>query len=137
MIQIDHIGIAVDDINKIKDIFNKILGINFRAQEDISGSSVKVLFSEETPSIELIQATSDKSPIYPILDHPIKSFIKKKGVGLHHISFKVDNIEQAIKELKLKGINVLNDNILEGYQNKKVIFIDPNQTEGILIELNE
>ena len=99
-IRLHHIAIAVKDLHRARFMFENIFGVDFSLAENIESQKVKVAFTEsEDAKIELIQATDTRSPIFPLMDHPILSFIKKNGEGLHHICFQVENLEDIIAGL--------------------------------------
>jgi methylmalonyl-CoA/ethylmalonyl-CoA epimerase len=137
-IRLHHIGIAVKALSETRSVLEKIPGINFLEEEEVDSQKVKVAYADmEAGSIELIQATDKHSPLFPIMDHPILSFIKKHDEGLHHICFQVDSLEKALSGLKDSGIRTLGEGIMEGSSGEPVIFLDPNDCKGLLIELRE
>ena len=135
--KLHHIGIAVKELEPVLKMFNEKLGLKFDGVENVDSQKVRVSFTEQYPAVELVQATQEKSARFPILPHPISSFIKNKGEGLHHICFSVKNIEEAFKDFTSKGIKILGNEIEVGSKDKRVFFIDPNETAGILIEIKE
>jgi methylmalonyl-CoA/ethylmalonyl-CoA epimerase len=135
--KLHHIGIAVKEIGPIARIFEDKLGLSFENKEEVENQHVRVSFSKEQPSVELVEASNDKSPYFPMLPHPIKAFISKKGEGLHHICFSVKNLDDAFKEFSDSKVKILGNTIQTGSKGKRIFFIDPVETAGILIEIKE
>ena len=128
MKKIEHIRIAVENIEKANSPFTKLLGTSNYKIEIVESEGVKTSFFKVGESkIELLEATNDESPI--------SKFIKKKGQGIHHLAFHVDDIEVEMIRLKNEGFILINDNYKDGADNKKVCFLHPKSTEGVLIEL--
>lgn len=128
MNKIEHIGIAVKDINESNALFAKLFGAPAYKMEDVASEGVTTSFFVNGPNkIELLQATS--------ADSPIAKFIDKKGEGIHHIAFDVDDIVSEIARLKAEGFTVLNEVPKKGADNKLVAFLHPKSTNGVLIEL--
>lgn len=128
MQKIEHIGIAVKDIEKSNTLFASLFGEKHYKIEDVISEGVKTSFFQVgTNKIELLEATSAESPI--------AKFIEKKGEGIHHIAFAVDDIKSEIQRLKKEGFTVLNENPKKGADNKLVAFLHPKSTNGVLVEL--
>ncbi len=128
MRKIEHIGIAVKDIEASNLLFEKLLGTPSYKTEEIASEGVKTSFFKNGPNkIELLEATTP--------DSPIAKFLEKKGEGIHHIAFDVEDIEAEIKRLKNEGFTVLNEIPKKGADNKLVAFLHPKGTNGVLIEL--
>lgn len=128
MNKIEHIGIAVKDISASNELFSKLFGEPHYKVEEVKSEGVKTSFFKiGNNKIELLEATK--------ADSPIAKFIEKKGEGIHHIAFDVDNIEEEIKRLKNEGFVVLNEQPKKGADNKLVAFLHPKTTNGVLIEL--
>lgn len=128
MKKIDHIGIAVKDMTVSNALFEKLLGVSPYKQEEVESEGVLTsFFKSDTSKIELLAATSE--------DSVIAQFIAKKGEGIHHIAFEVDNIEEEIQRLKKEGFTILNEIPKKGADNKLVVFLHPKSTNGVLIEL--
>ena len=128
MNKIEHIGIAVKDLEKSNQLFASLFGEQHYKIEEVLSEGVKTSFFKSGPNkIELLEATNPESPI--------AKFIDKKGEGIHHIAFAVDDIEAEIKRLKKEGFIVLNDIPKKGADNKLVAFLHPKSTNGVLIEL--
>lgn len=128
MNKVEHIGIAVNNMEESKWLFSRILNINAYKTENVPSEGVSTSFFRIGESkIELLEATTD--------DSPIRTFIKKKGEGIHHIAFEVADIESEMKRLKKEGFVLLNENPKRGADNKLVCFIHPKSANGVLIEL--
>lgn len=128
MEKIEHIGIAVKDLEASNKLFASLLGIPHYKIEEVASEGVKTSFFKTGPNkIELLEATNS--------DSPIAKFIEKKGEGIHHIAFLVQDIHAEIARLKSEGFVVLNDSPKNGADNKLVVFLHPKTTNGVLIEL--
>ena len=128
MNKIEHIGIAVKSLENSNDLFEKLFGEPHYKIEDVESEGVKTAFFKiGNNKIELLEATNENSPI--------AKFIEKKGEGIHHIAFDVDDIKKEIKRLKKEGFMVLNEKPKKGADNKLVAFLHPKSTNGVLIEL--
>ncbi|WP_144896954.1 methylmalonyl-CoA epimerase [Lutibacter sp. Hel_I_33_5] len=128
MKKIEHIGIAVKDLEKSNQLFASLFGKPHYKIEEVLSEGVKTSFFKNGPNkIELLEATNPNSPI--------AKFIEKKGEGIHHIAFTVTDIKKEIKRLKKEGFTVLNDTPKKGADNKLVTFLHPKSTNGVLIEL--
>jgi lactoylglutathione lyase/methylmalonyl-CoA/ethylmalonyl-CoA epimerase len=128
--KIDHIGIAVENLDESLDFYQNLLGLSLTGVEEISDQKVSTAFIRlMDTNIELLTPTDDESPIRKLLD--------KKGKGIHHIALEVDNIETALDELKKKGVDLIDDKPRIGAHNKKIAFIHPRSAGGVLLELCE
>ncbi len=128
MKKIEHIGIAVSDIKKSNELFSKLLGIDAYKSEAVESEGVNTLFFKTGESkIELLEATNPESPI--------AKFISKKGEGIHHIAFEVDDIRAEMKRLQAEGFILLNEEPKRGADNKLVCFLHPKSSNGVLVEL--
>ncbi|AXT21204.1 methylmalonyl-CoA epimerase [Flavobacteriaceae bacterium AU392] len=128
MDKIEHIGIAVKNINESNTLFEKLFGEPHYKIEDVESEGVKTSFFQVGPNkIELLEATNE--------DSPIAKFMAKKGEGVHHIAFAVKDINAEIARLKKEGFIVLNETPKKGADNKLVAFLHPKTTNGVLIEL--
>jgi len=128
MKKIEHIGIAVNDLETSNKVFAMLFGKEHYKMEIVESEGVITSFFKSGPNkIELLQATGENSPI--------AKFIEKKGEGIHHIAFAVDDIETEIKRLKNEGFTILNETPKKGADNKLVAFLHPKSTNGVLIEL--
>ncbi len=128
MKKIEHIGIAVNTLEQATIIYEKLFGVPAYKLEEVVSEGVKTAFFKSGPNkIELLEATNPESPI--------AKFIAKKGEGIHHIAFEVDDIIQEIFRLKKEGFVILNEIPKKGADNKLVAFLHPKGTNGVLIEL--
>src|ERR1700728_4177129 len=128
MNKIEHIGIAVSDFNAACSLYEKLLNTRVYKIENVESENVKTAFLQSGPNkIELLEALSD--------DSPIAKFIAKKGEGIHHIAFDVDDIKAEMARLKSEGFVLLNDEPKLGADNKLVCFVHPKSAGGVLVEL--
>lgn len=128
MRKIEHIGIAVKNLKESNDLFTKLFGAAPYKMEEVASEGVNTSFFMNGPNkIELLEATNE--------DSPIAKFIAKKGEGIHHIAFDVEDIVSEIERLKKEGFIVLNEVPKKGADNKLVAFLHPKSTNGVLIEL--
>ena len=126
--KIEHLGIAVKDIEAGNELYAKLTGAAPYKQEAVESENVKTSFFMMGESkIELLQATNS--------DSAIAKFIEKRGEGLHHIAYAVDNIEMEITRLKDSGFQFINETPKKGADNKLIVFLHPKSTGGILTEL--
>jgi methylmalonyl-CoA/ethylmalonyl-CoA epimerase len=128
MNNIEHIGIAVKDLESSNALFAKLFGKPHYKEEAVESEGVNTsFFKVGSNKIELLEATKP--------DSPIAKFIEKKGEGIHHIAYDVDDIEAELKRLKAEGFIILNETPKKGADNKLVAFLHPKSTNGVLIEL--
>jgi len=128
MRKIEHIGIAVKDLEVSNTLFEKLFGAPAYKSEVVESEGVTTSFFLNGPNkIEFLAATNPESPI--------AKFIEKKGEGIHHIAFDVEDIVSEIARLKKEGFVVLNEIPKKGADNKLVAFLHPKTTNGVLIEL--
>ena len=128
MRKIEHIGIAVKNLEESNDLFTKLFGAAPYKMEEVASEGVNTSFFMNGPNkIELLEATNE--------DSPIAKFIANKGEGIHHIAFDVEDIVSEIERLKGEGFIVLNEVPKKGADNKLVAFLHPKSTNGVLIEL--
>ncbi|MCL6257533.1 methylmalonyl-CoA epimerase [Aquiflexum sp. TKW24L] len=128
MRKIEHLGIAVKDLQKSNELFSKLLGRENYKEETVEGEGVKTsFFMIGGTKIELLEATRP--------DSPIAKFIDKKSEGIHHIAFDVEDIYAEMVRLKSEGFEILNEIPKEGADNKIVVFLHPRSTNGVLVEL--
>ena len=128
ILHIDHIGIAVKSIEEGRRFFSDVLGLTFEKTEVIEEQKVKTGFFPITDSeLELLESTE--------LDGPVAKFIESRGEGVQHIAFRVENIEEALKELKEKGIRLIDQEPRKGAGGARIAFIHPKETHGVLVEL--
>lgn len=128
MRKIEHIGIAVSDLQKSNELFARLLGKAHFKTETVVGEGVETSFFQvgET-KVELLQASRS--------DSPIAKYLEKKSEGVHHIAFDVEDIHAEVKRLKEAGFEILNEIPKEGADNKLVVFLHPRSTNGVLVEL--
>ncbi|MBK7525319.1 MAG: methylmalonyl-CoA epimerase [Saprospiraceae bacterium] len=128
MNKIEHIGIAVKNMDLSEQLFTKILNVKSYKREVVASESVLTSFFQAGPNkIELLHPTSEESPIQKFLD--------KKGEGIHHIAFAVDNIKEEMNRLREEGFILLNEFPKKGADGKWVCFLHPKGTNSVLIEL--
>lgn len=128
MDKIEHIGIAVKNLETSNILFEKLLGVPHYKIEEVASEGVKTSFFKSGPNkIELLEATKP--------DSPIAKYLEKKGEGVHHVAFAVEDIVSEIKRLKGEGFVVLNETPKKGADNKLVAFLHPKGTNGVLVEL--
>ena len=128
MNNIEHVGIAVKSLDKSNKIFAALLGTSHYKTEEVKSENVRTSFFKAGQNkIELLESTEPEGPI--------AKFIEKKGEGIHHIAFAVDDIVSEISRLKEEGFIILNEIPKKGADNKLVAFLHPKSTNGVLIEL--
>jgi len=128
MRRIEHIGIAVKDLEAANKTYNAVLGAEHYKTEAVESEGVSTSFFKVGESkIELLAASNP--------DSPIAKFIEKRGEGIHHIAFYVDDIQVEIERLKNEGFRLLNENPKPGADNKLVAFMHPKDANGVLVEL--
>ena len=130
VLKIDHLGIAVNSIEEAKKLFHDILGLTFEGTETVQEQKVTTAFFPVGDSeVELLESTAP--------DGPIAKYLEKRGEGIQHIAFRVDNLEEALTELKDKGIRLIDEKPRQGAGGAKIAFLHPKSTHGVLIELSE
>lgn len=128
MNKIEHIGIAVKNLEISNKLFTSLLGSAPYKMESVESEGVRTSFFKTGPNkIELLEAQSSNSPI--------SKFIEKKGEGIHHIAFEVENIEEEIVRLKKEGFTMIHETAKKGADNKLIAFLHPKSSNGVLIEL--
>lgn len=128
MQKIEHIGIAVKNLEDANKTYAALLGVPHYKVEAVESEGVATSFFKVGESkIELLEATS--------ADSPIAKFIEKRGEGIHHIAFAVDDIQKEITRLQKEGFTVLNETPKKGADNKLVAFLHPKSSNGVLVEL--
>ncbi|MDH6252325.1 methylmalonyl-CoA/ethylmalonyl-CoA epimerase [Chryseobacterium sp. H1D6B] len=126
--KLEHIGIAVKSLGISDELFEKLLGKESYKKEKVEREGVVTSFYETGESkIELLEASNPESPI--------SKFIDKKGEGIHHLAFGVENILEEVKRLKKEGFQFISEEPKEGADNKLVVFLHPKSTNGVLVEL--
>lgn len=128
MNKVEHIGIAVKDIDTANAVYAKLLGVAHYKMEEVLSEGVRTSFFKAGPNkIELLEATTP--------DSPIAKFIDKKGEGIHHLAFAVDDIKVEMARLKKEGFVLLNEEPKHGADNKLIAFVHPKSANGVLVEL--
>jgi methylmalonyl-CoA epimerase len=127
---IDHIGIAVQNLAESLTFWQSALGVELHGIEEVTEQKVKTAFLPvDDTEIELLEPTSP--------DSPVARFIEKRGEGLHHIAVRVDDIDAALAELKAKGVQLIDEAPRRGAGGTRIAFVHPKATHGILLELCE
>ena len=128
--KIEHVGIAVKDLEKSEDIFERLLGTKSYKSEDVKSEGVITsFFKVANQKIELLKASSENSPI--------SRFIDKRNEGVHHIALHVDSIEKEVERLERLGFEFISTIPKKGADNKMIVFLHPKTTNGVLVELCE
>ena len=127
---IDHIGIAVKSIEQAGKFYTDVLGLDIEDIETVAEQKVNVAFIPITDSeVELLESTEP--------DGPVAKYIEKRGEGIQHIAFRVDDINQCLAELKEKGVRLIDQTPRHGAGGAKIAFIHPKETNGVLVEICE
>ena len=127
---IDHIGIAVKNIEQAGKFYTDILGLKIEDIENVAEQKVNVAFIPITDSeVELLESTEP--------DGPVAKYIDSRGEGVQHIAFRVENIEAALEELKEKGVRLIDQKPRNGAGGARIAFIHPKETNGVLVEICE
>jgi len=127
---IEHIGIAVKNLNEAIKFYEAILGLKCYAVEEVKDQKVKTAFFKiGQTKIELLETTDSKGPI--------GKFIEKKGEGIHHIAFAAENLDQSLRELKEKQVKLIDETPRKGAEGLNIVFINPKSTFGVLTEICE
>ena len=128
ILKIDHLGIAVNSIEDGKKFWTDMLGLSFEGSETVVEQKVTTAFFPVGESeVELLESTAP--------DGPIAKYIEKKGTGIQHIAFRVANIEEALSELKAKGVQLIDQTPRIGAGGARIAFLHPKATGGVLVEL--
>ncbi len=127
---LDHVGIAVSDINEALSFYRDALGLEIERAEDVASQRVRVHFIRTgESSLELLQATAP--------DSAIAKYVAKRGPGLHHITLRVDDIHAALAQLKTRGVRLIDERPRPGAHGCLVAFIHPSSAHGVLVELSQ
>ena len=127
---LDHIGIAVAELDESLAFFRDALGLEVTAVEEVRSQRVRAHFlSTGSTALEILEATAD--------DSPIAKFIDRRGPGLHHVTLRVDDLTAAIVELQQRGVRLIDEIPRAGAEGARVAFIHPASTHGVLVELKE
>lgn len=130
ILKIDHLGIAVNNIEQAKSLWQDVLGLPFEGSETVAEQKVTTgFFPVGESEVELLESTAP--------DGPIAKYIEKRGQGIQHIAFRVDDIEAALAELKSKGVRLIDETPRIGAGGAKIAFLHPKDTQGVLVELCE
>ena len=130
VLKIDHIGIAVKSIDATGQLYNGLLGLQHAGNETVAEQKVTTaFFPVGDTEVELLESTAP--------DGPIAKYLEKKGEGVQHIAFRVENIEEALAELRSKGVQLIDEKPRRGAGGAKIAFLHPKSTFGVLIELCE
>jgi methylmalonyl-CoA/ethylmalonyl-CoA epimerase len=128
MIRLEHIGIAVKNLEESNSLFARLLGVEpYKMEEVTSEKVITSYFASGESKIELLTGTAS--------DSPISKFIEKRGEGIHHLAFEVENIHDEMQRMKAEGFQLLNDDPKEGADGKLICFLHPKSTNGVLVEL--
>lgn len=128
MKKIEHLGIAVNDLEAAEEVYTALLGVAPYKREAVESEGVTTSFFKVGKNkIELLESTSD--------DGPIAKFLEKKGEGIHHVAFAVKDIKAEMERLKTAGFRLLNDEPKHGADNKLICFVHPKSANGVLVEL--
>ncbi|MGQ9483880.1 MAG: methylmalonyl-CoA epimerase [Desulfosoma sp.] len=130
VLKVDHIGIAVKSIDEAQKLYHELLGLPDHGRETVAEQKVTTaFFPVGDTEVELLESTA--------ADGPVAKFIEKKGEGVHHIAFRVDNIEAALEELKAQGVQLIDQTPRQGAGGARIAFLHPKSTYGVLVELCE
>jgi methylmalonyl-CoA/ethylmalonyl-CoA epimerase len=130
VLKVDHIGVAVRSIEDTKQLYHGLLGLKHAGNETVAEQKVTTaFFPVGDTEVELLESTAD--------DGPIAKYLEKRGEGVQHIAFRVENLEEALEELKAKGIKLIDEKPRLGAGGAKIAFLHPKSTYGVLIELCE
>ncbi len=128
ILKIDHLGIAVNSIIEGRNFWTDVLGLPYEGSETVAEQKVTTAFFPVGESeVELLESTSP--------DGPVAKFIEKKGQGIQHVAFRVENIDEALAELKAKGVRLIDETPRIGAGGAKIAFLHPKDTSGVLVEL--
>ena len=127
---LDHIGIAVAELDESLAFFRDALGLEVTAVEEVASQRVRAYFvSAGSTALEILEATAD--------DSPIAKFVNRRGPGLHHITLRVDDLAAALAELKQRGVRLIDEAPRAGAEGSRVAFVHPSSAHGVLVELKE
>jgi len=127
---IEHIGIAVKNMDEAIKFYEEVLGLKCYAVEEVADQKVKTAFFQIGPTkIELLESTDPEGPI--------GKFIEKRGEGIHHLAYAVKGLESSLEELKSKGIKLIDEKSRKGAEGLNIAFLHPKATYGVLTELCE
>lgn len=125
---IEHVGIAVESLDGVSDIFSDVLGLDHLGEEEVKDQGVLTdIYDTGAGKLEFLKATDE--------DSPISKFISKKGASMHHVALKVDNLDAAIEYLDSKGIELIDTEPRRGAEGLSIAFLHPRSTAKVLVEL--
>jgi methylmalonyl-CoA/ethylmalonyl-CoA epimerase len=128
ILKIDHLGIAVNSIDDGKAFWSDVLGLDFEGAETVTEQKVTTAFFPVGESeVELLESTAP--------DGPVAKYIEKRGQGIQHVAFRVENIDEALAELKEKGVQLIDQQPRIGAGGARIAFLHPKATNGVLVEL--
>ena len=128
ILKIDHLGIAVNSIDEGKNFWSGVLGLDFEGAETVAAQKVTTAFFPVGESeVELLESTA--------ADGPVAKYIEKRGQGIQHVAYRVENIDEALAELKEKGVQLIDQQPRIGAGGAKIAFLHPKATNGVLVEL--
>ena len=130
ILKIDHLGIAVNSIEEGRRFWSEVLGLQFEGSETVEAQKVTTAFFPVGESeVELLESTA--------ADGPVAKYIEKRGQGIQHVAFRVADIEEALEELKSKGVQLIDQTPRVGAGGARIAFLHPKATNGVLVELCE
>lgn len=130
VLKVDHIGVAVKSIEESRKLYEDLLGLMHTGSETVAEQKVTTaFFPVGDTEVELLESTSP--------DGPIAKYLEKRGEGVQHVAFRVENIEEALAELKAKGVKLIDETPRRGAGGAKIAFLHPKSTFGVLVELCE
>jgi len=130
VLKVDHIGVAVNSIEESKKLYQDLLGLMHAGSETVAEQKVTTaFFPVGDTEVELLESTAP--------DGPIAKYLEKRGEGVQHVAFRVENIEEALAELKAKGVRLIDEKPRRGAGGAKIAFLHPKSTFGVLVELCE
>lgn len=127
---LDHVGIAVDDIDAALAFYTEALGLEVDATEDVPSQGVRAHFVRVgSAALELLEATTEESPV--------RRFVSRRGAGIHHLTLRVDDLPAALARLKARGVRLIDETPREGAEGALVAFVHPAAAHGVLVELKQ
>ncbi|MCU0256834.1 MAG: methylmalonyl-CoA epimerase [Vicinamibacterales bacterium] len=129
-VELDHVGIAIEGLEQALAFYRDQLGLHLEESEEVGSQKVRAHFLPAgEPKLELLEATQPESTI--------AKYVARRGPGLHHIAFRVDDIHQALAELKMRGVRLIDETPRPGAEGALVAFIHPSASHGVLVELKQ
>ena len=128
--ELDHVGIAVDDLDAALEFYAGALGLEVEASEDVPSQGVRAHFVRVgSATLELLEATTAESPV--------RRFVDRRGAGLHHVTLRVDDVAAALARLRARGVRLVDETPREGAEGALVAFVHPAAAHGVLVELKQ